>query len=74
MMWKLKRFLKWDRISFNRTFGTAHHKTKDWTKGTWRSKCSADRRRPETFFKRLGHRAKKMRSLCFRFLKLVTFL
>ena len=47
-----------------------------WTKGTWSQTnpgCSAGRRKPETFFQRLGHRAsEKQRASAPSQLKLVT--
>ena len=40
-----------------RPSGLRTRRAEDWTKGTSRSQCSEDRRKPETFFQRLSHRA-----------------
>jgi len=59
-MWNRKRLLNWNTIRLIQTPGSAHQESRAWAKGTWSQTnpgCSAGRRKPETFFQRLGHRA-----------------
>ncbi|MCU0454846.1 MAG: hypothetical protein MUE74_00970 [Bacteroidales bacterium] len=70
-----KDYLTEIRSGSFRPSGLRIKRAEAWTKGTWSPTspgCSAGRRKPETFFQRLGHRASgKQRASALSELKLV---
>jgi hypothetical protein len=56
-----KSYLNETRSGSIRPSGLRMRRAEAWTKRTSRSGCSVSRRKPETFFQRLSHRASEMK-------------